>query len=185
MKGLLHSKIFKKNLAKWFVMYLGVISLLTTIITYSKYMSEMQFSDNARVAKFNVKILPNDCTNINNENVCNSGIVRPTSNLTYSFNVDTSELEVKTEFALTIYIDSNFTGTISSLKHPDVNYNSKGLVQLGINEYNMYVISETIEAGEGYLDTYNIDIKYNTQNGINIEKDYNVVRVDYSAKQIK
>ena len=41
MKGLLHSKRFKENLYRWLFMYVGVIALLTTVITYSKYVTQL------------------------------------------------------------------------------------------------------------------------------------------------
>ena len=45
MKGLLHSKLFRKNLFTWLFMYIIVIGLFTTVVTYSKYISSMQNAD--------------------------------------------------------------------------------------------------------------------------------------------
>ena len=55
MKGLLQSKRFKKNLGKWVFMYVICMGIFTTVITYSKYISNMlDDDDSARVSKFNV-----------------------------------------------------------------------------------------------------------------------------------
>ena len=84
MKELLQNKVFKKNLKKWLVMYIGVIALFTTIITYSKYMTTMMGSSEAKVAAFDINInyLDNQCISSNN---CNTGYYRPTSYIEYYF----------------------------------------------------------------------------------------------------
>ena len=96
MKGLLHSKRFKENLYRWLFMYVGVIALLTTVITYSKYVTQLiPTEEKARPAKFDVEIANtdsagNDCTKV--ESVT-TGIYRPTSEIKYYFKIK-ADLEV-------------------------------------------------------------------------------------------
>lgn len=121
MKGLLHSKIFRKNLKKWLCMYVGALLLLTTVITYSKYISAFNPNpENARITKFNfvVDSVQNSQIDCKNEEDSVTGEVkvkcstinayRPTTEIPYEFTV-TPELEVNTFLATTIYIDSKFT----------------------------------------------------------------------------
>lgn len=111
MKGLLHSKRFRKNLYKWLFMYAGVMLLLTTVVTYSKYMTSQTMGDSARVTKFNVKINFNEesgCINDNYENTCETKNYRPTEEIVYNFTVDTSELEVTTDLAVTVKVKDDF-----------------------------------------------------------------------------
>jgi len=56
MNRLLHSRVFKKNLAKWIFMYIVTLAFFTSVVTYSKYFSSLASNDNARPAKFNIKI---------------------------------------------------------------------------------------------------------------------------------
>ena len=56
MKGLLRSKRFRHNLYKWVTMYVGVMLLFTVVVTYSRYMSSLEGSDQAKVARFEVGI---------------------------------------------------------------------------------------------------------------------------------
>ncbi len=100
MEWLLHSKLFKENLKKWLFMYIAVMCLVTSVITYSKYMSDFQGSgDNVRSAKFNVKIssLNEGCTNQNDKIVCNIDSKRPTQQIDFIVNLDATELEVAAE----------------------------------------------------------------------------------------
>ena len=109
MKGLLQSKKFKRNLTKWLTIYVGVIMLLSVVITYSRYISSIGGSDTARVAKFNVKL------NYNNENcdlaknsICDLGEKRPSGEITYKFSLDTNDIEVKTDLFLTLYVQKDY-----------------------------------------------------------------------------
>lgn len=113
MKGLLQSKIFRKNLKKWLCMYVGAILLLTTVITYSKYISKYNVDDEARVTRFDVTI-----KNIENEHLSCTGEIeklecsttstyRPTTKIPYEFIVEPN-FEVNTILATTIYVPANF-----------------------------------------------------------------------------
>ena len=111
MKGLLQSKRFKQKLYRWIFMYVVTIGLLTTIITYSKYIASMlDGNEAARVAKFNVKL--EYCDDIDCYNhatgTYDSLKFRPNGEMVYYFSVDTSEIEVNTDLILTITIDNHF-----------------------------------------------------------------------------
>ncbi len=214
MKGLLHSKRFKNNLKKWLFMYVGVMGLLTTVITYSKYMSKFEGSSVASVAIFNVDINYSDCesTDIKEDgiNVCQSAIKRSTSVIDYYFTVDTTGLEVNTLLALTIYVNKDFN--IKELTISDINEDGS----LGkeesivvnkpstVNEsdklagYLLNTYSSKINAGEGKNKKYKLSIEYAgkcTVNGNECDKReidytsvkdmYNLVKINYSATQIK
>lgn len=107
MKGLLHSKKFKTNLYKWLFMYVGVMLLFTTVITYSKYISSMDGDDEARPARFIVKVEPLECTN------CNLTAYRPTSKIEQNFQINLEELEVTTDLELTITVDNDYFELLS------------------------------------------------------------------------
>ena len=113
MKGLLQSKIFRKNLKKWLCMYVGALLLLTTVVTYSKYISKYNVDDDARITKFDVTV-----KNIENENLTCTGEIdkldcttkdtyRPTTKIPYEF-VVTPNFEVNTLLATTIYVPASF-----------------------------------------------------------------------------
>ncbi len=106
MKGLLHSKRFKKNLYKWLFMYVVVIGLLTTVITYSRYISSWYQSAETKVKNFDVTIDKLTCTDYENEAACSYN--RPTAPVPFYFKVDTSKLETKALFILTFHIDNKF-----------------------------------------------------------------------------
>ncbi len=106
MKGLLHSKRFKKNLSKWLFMYVGVMLLLTSVITYSRYISSWLQQDDARITKFEVKIDKLVCTNYEDDYHCSKN--RPTALIPYYVNVNTKNLETKALLVLTFDVDSKF-----------------------------------------------------------------------------
>lgn len=116
MKGLLHSKKFRTNLLNWLCMYVGVMALLTTVITYSKYIESQSQSDEARVPKFDVNYGKVSCDG-SNEQDCYKDILTAeqlpvvsgdydystyiTRTMPFYFYVDYKELEVDTELILT------------------------------------------------------------------------------------
>jgi len=127
MKGLLHSKRFKKNLKKWLFMYMCALLMFTTVITYSKYISQYGMGDVARITKFNVEIENvainnNDeykCDVLNNEKktlncTANSDLkYRPTKDLNYTFKL-LPDFEVNTLLTTSMYVPDTFE--IISLK---------------------------------------------------------------------
>lgn len=200
MKGLLHSKRFRKNLKKWLFMYVGTLLLFTTVVTYSKYISSFGVSDEARVTKFNVVASPLNNTNCSGEDenkTCITDNYRPTSEIPYDFTVK-SELEVKTILALTINVDTNFnilkieevvgdTTTPIYKKDEEVS-NSNYTVSTESVEAGVITITRNIEASSTEEKIYRVTVKYKydekTYSSDKV-KNINVVRIDYSATQSK
>ena len=183
MKYLLYSKNFKKNLAKWLGMYLGIICLFTVVVTYSRYISTLTSGDTARVAKFNVDITYDDiCESLNNEEVCDYGSIRPTGSLTYYFTVDTTELEVDTMFVTNILVHQDF----NNYKLYDITDGENLYIE---NEdytvsANIISIVEDINSSNGYVRKYKLVIDYKNMNSYSEQYNYdNVVIVGYSAIQ--
>jgi len=126
MKGLLRSKKFRSKLYKWLFMYVGVMALFATVITYSKYISQYVVDDVARITKFDIEVeniaIEGDgytCNVADNEQktiTCAASEetkYRPTKNLDYTFKL-TPEFEVKTLLTTSMYVPNTFE--IISLK---------------------------------------------------------------------
>lgn len=197
MKGLLHSKRFRTNLYKWLCAYVGVMLLLTTVITYSKYISKfLGETDEVRPAKFNVLIKTLNCKDEKTGKTCNQDAYWSTLPITYYFFVDTRELEVSTKVKVTVDVDENFEvesleeitnlteisneeGTIidmENLKGKPLSYayTTKGLILLP--NY------DKIGAKSGTKKGYRITLKYKGEN--KIDTNYNILKVNYAAEQI-
>ncbi len=205
MNGLLHSKKFKKNLFKWLCMYIGVMGLLTTVVTYSKYMTTFEGGNTIEVAKFNVDIKDIKCSSAIEEyqNYCNYDAYRPTDEIEYYFIVDTTGLEVRTQFYLTFYINEDFT--LESLKEIDFNSkternvvidSSDGSMQNFGSGKNFKVLTvkndklNNIELGQGSVKVYKAILKYSKMIDGKIDyTNYNsldelLIKVDFSAMQV-
>lgn len=120
MKGLLHSKRFKNNLKKWLFMYICALLVFTTVITYSKYISQYGVEDAARITKFDVEIeniaIEGDgytCNVADNEQktiTCTASEetkYRPTKDLDYTFKL-IPDFEVKTLLTTSIFVPNTF-----------------------------------------------------------------------------
>ncbi len=110
MKGLLQSKRFRKNLGKWLFMYAGVMLLLTTVVTYSKYMTGLQSSSQTSAARFELAI---NCTSSNGKE-CEKDIeayevTKEGLEFTYVFTVDASNMDVKSKLKLFTFVDESFS----------------------------------------------------------------------------
>ena len=195
MKGLLHSKKFRINLYKWLFMYVGVMGLFTTVITYSKYVSSMMASDSARVASFAVSIDEIKCSEDVTSN-CNSDKYRSTSQIDYYFTVDTTKLEVKTELYLTLYVNSSFD-IVGDIKETNIDGTNERVVTLdknitdeNIKETNFKVITikndnlNIVEAGKGTVKRYKVSLKYNKKSYEQYEGKKEIIKVGYSATQL-
>ena len=172
MKELFHSRRFRRNLYKWLSMYVGVMLICTAVVTYSRYISRMQSSTEAKVARFEVEIKHNGCPgDVTSTNVCNSGSFRPNSEIEYQFSVDTSKLDVHANFVLTIIV------------HPD--FEILGLNDMDISQYknNRISLFEEILTGKGSVKDYTLTIIYR---GEDLGKTYDkqIVTVDYAAEQV-
>lgn len=192
MKWLLYSKKFKANLCKWIFMYIGVMCCLTSVITYSRYISNLQSETQAQVAKFNVSInYMNTCSDVNPTESCNYGVIRPTANKSdFYFSVDTSELEVSTTVYTYVYIkrayaksfklyetDSTFTQNKQELTETTRTSN---------NLYDYFKITDVVNAGNGKIKYYHVVLEYDKNNDpyFQAKTPYkNILYVDYSAIQ--
>jgi len=185
MKGLLRSKKFRSKLYKWLFMYVGVMALFATVITYSKYISSFDGNDKARAAKFYARIDYLGCQAKNEaDGSCDAGTFRKTSPIDYRFAVDTTSFEVTTDFALTFIVDSaNFK--ITKLLDET---NNKAL-DISKVEDGKISVSDTIQKGISQntkkgVSNYTVTVEYIGKN--NTIKEYkNIVKVGYSAEQIK
>ncbi len=148
MKGLLQSKRFRTNLYKWLFMYTGVMMLLITVITYSKYISSFTLKDSARSTKFNIAVDYLNCDQIEDNESCSLGFYRPTSEIKYGFTLS-KEIEVKTILALSIRIHNDFK--MNSLTINDIKYN------LNYNEDSTKLISLS-QGEEKYVAVHDISI---------------------------
>ncbi len=126
MNELLHSKRFRANLYKWLCMYVGVMLLLTTVITYSRYMTKLQISDDVRTAKFDVKVKGIEQMCPGTSSTCNSGAYLVGNQMNYYFTVDPKELEVRAEVSrLIIQIKNNFR--IQKIENVKISTNVDGV----------------------------------------------------------
>ncbi len=196
MKGLLHSKRFKKNLTKWILMYIGVIGLLTTVITYSKYMTTLHGeSDTARVAKFAIDIRDDKCSNVVTK-YCNYDTYRLTDEIEYYFTVDATGLEVITKVYLTFTINSNFEIVKNEITEIDPTTLEERTILLENNSGSTglnYVktVKEGIDnfgPGGNTKKIYKIVLKYNGSDYASsypYDENRPIVQLDYSAIQQK
>lgn len=182
MNYLFYSKKFRKNLFKWLFMYFGFLLLFTTVVTYSRYISNLTTNDYARPAKFNVKVNNYgicDSSNYNYE--CNYGLLRPQDKLEYYFEIDTRELEVSTTFVTLITIDENFGDYVL------YNVTDNKLLEDG-NDYivknNKIIITENLRVVDTYIRKYKLTVSYKNLSSYNETKDINnAVIIGYSAIQ--
>lgn len=209
MKGLLQSKIFKKSLKKWLLMYVMCMGLFTTVVTYSKYISNMLESDDvARVSKFNINLqYCNDELCEDDITEADTKVYRPTSNMEYYFALDTSNLEVNADLFITISVDEHFKidkiEKILGGKYSDIDSSSKD------TNNKTQTISDKAIAGNKEKIKYKVTVSYdetvkdynNSGNIINgVIKDsqtglpqyifnennvYNVLTIGYSATQTR
>lgn len=142
MKGLLHSKRFKANLRKWLFMYVGVMGLLTTVITYSKYISSFGGTDKSRATKFEIEVTPEGCTS----DVCLLGNYRPMNEIEYDFDVD-EEFEVNTYVILSFLPQDKFIiKGISSTEYKNGIADEENFIPIYTND------ESGIKIGNGYVD---------------------------------
>ena len=213
MKGLLQSKIFRKNLKKWLCMYVGALLILTTVVTYSKYISKYNADEDARITKFDVTV-----KNIENENLTCTGEIdkldcttkdtyRPTTKIPYEF-VVTPNFEVNTLLATTIYVPASFNIETLEEINGKVLYDEKENIKDSSitisklkdkNEKGEEVDTATIITITKKIDTddiinsntpktYKITIKYNYDEETYLTADkenLSVIKIGYSATQIK
>lgn len=197
MKGLLHSRRFKRFLRKWLFMYVVAMLLITTVATYSKYVSSYSVNDQARVTKFHLII--NDIKNDNSK-------YSQVSTIPYEFEVDTSELEVSTLLVLSIRVNDDFKIlSVEDNQHRKIydstfeNEDEKCFQKNECNYFDddhFYEISKnknyirlkrTVDASDNAVIKYTVNVRYNKNTSyLNDDiKFENVVQVGYSATQVR
>ncbi len=193
MKELLHSKVFRRNLKKWLFMYVGTICLLTSVITYSKYISAFNGSDSARPAKFNVKVnfdeiaCPEPIVG-SFSSTCDLGSSRPLPAYDFKFNVDTSELEVNTLLVLTLKTGEGFTLPDSIVEVDETGKKIKDVSLESIIDSNNKKITLNInDSNRDQIRYYKATLAYDNEGATKFnvaKKDVIGLMVDYSATQI-
>lgn len=182
MKGLLHSKTFKANLRKWLFMYVGTLCILSSVITYSKYMSSCNSSNEARPAKFNIKINYVDtCENNDDGESCSTDEnIRPLENYEFYFKVDTTEVEVASNIAILAEINTTYKETFSKVKIVEVDETLKNVIN---EEPDMSYTLLPQDTGVRY---YKVIVKHKItqQNSIGNSNNNSVLTVGYSVEQI-
>lgn len=163
MKGLLQSKKFKKSLGKWLLMYILCMGVFTTVITYSKYISNMLSSGGeARVSKFNVNLRFCDDEKCENVDSDTREVIkkRPSSDMTYFFAVDTSNIEVNADLVLTITADKHFK--IDKVEEV-TNSDAKLVDSISKNNSTVDTVSITnrVSAGDSDVKIYKVTVRYN------------------------
>lgn len=188
MKGLLHSKRFRENLYRWLFMYVGVIGLLTTVITYSKYMTELiSDTDSSRPATFKADIKYTDAQG--NPCVdgikCTTGIYRPTSEIKYYFTLET-EFEVLADLYLTTRIKESEVDNFEIVSIKNVTADTE--VTVNDKRYTLEIKNE-MDLDTNPVptkDVYEVTVKY--KGTINSSTDFSkeakpVIEVGYTAEQ--
>ena len=181
MSMLLHSKTFRKNLFKWIFIYLGVILLFTSVVTYSKYISDRSTTSATTIAKFKVDITKTKiCSNLDSSR-CNyyddeGNLIgeeykfKPYDKLNFYFNVSTEELEVATKLVLTIHVDSSKIKVISINGEEQ---EDRSLITIVNPKMDLGTVLEYIIQVEPKGTLYEEEVSMD-----------DVVRIDYSAVQI-
>lgn len=185
MKRLLHSKLFRKNLYNWLLMYIAVIGLFTSVVTYSKYISNFQGDSSAKVALFDAAITYDGvCSGKKEDERCDVGTFRPVSNISYYFTVDTTNLEVSTIFVTRISIMEHF----NNVRIYDVTDEQNEIELTNFtNNNNIYTLTEDIEIDATYVRKYKITMDFDYQNKDHDHSEAHpltdAVKVGYSAIQ--
>ena len=213
MGRLLHSKTFRNNLFKWILLYIGALVVITSVVTYSKYITAASGYDTARTAKFNINVTQDSMCSTLSPTICGDSIVyKPYDSLEYKFSIDTSDLEVRADLVFTIEVNGDFkivsisddTNTVSTPVEgenqilSEVDLTDEKISYLfetdtnngGVKTNKMYIYSE---AGIDKVihKQYTLTIKYRRDELINSDystHNYNdannpVVKVSYSATQ--
>lgn len=203
MKKLLQNKRFRQNLYKWVFMYVCVMAIFTTVVTYSKYISSMGTDETARVASFEVGIdfgacpeenkIPTNNADGTKSYTCDMGVSRPTSILSYNFSVDTTLIEADALLVLTTLVADDFNILDFENVTTHEKYIVNGVPQSGttistVGSDRKVLISKDVLARQGTKDNYVIKIQY----GKPIAKDdmnliftnsQSIVTIGYSATQ--
>lgn len=204
MKGLLHSKRFKRNLKRWICMYVGVLILFTSVVTYSKYISSFTVNTSATIPKFNVNINEKKVA-VPNYNTDSAGNYYPTSVIPYQFQINTN-IDVKTLLVLTVNAEEDFSiMTIKDISGNELFPRSEKAIDCKepsdtcyiINNYTINRVGKSININkiiqsenDNISETFEVGLKYNYESNTyyQFNRDYlnnmKIVNIDYSAKQL-
>jgi len=201
VKNLFSNVNFRKNLYRWLGMYVGVMLLFTTIVTYSKYIAHFSNEASSRVAKFEVGIDYlgiTGCKSGSKEEICQTGFYRPMTEIPYRFNV-TTEFEVRVFFVLTIHVATDFEIVgLYSKSLEDEEYQKVDFSRTSANEIRL---EKTTAPNENQNIDYQLVVKYKGENLSYFNQEegqvpyyryeekkavsQKIVTVDYSAVQVK
>ncbi len=197
MRNLLNNRKFKNNLAKWLCMYVGVLMMLTTVITYSKYMTELNFSDNARVTKFDVEVFRSSANGSRtNAEYKLKDSYRPTETIEYYFTVK-ADVEVNTKISIYVSAPSvfdfmvydaqnNIVGKSIDNSGTETGASSETETQSNEEELTRQWIELEIPAGQNSITTYKVILNYNGKiEDVHEHANYNIVNMSYTAEQVK
>lgn len=171
-------------------MYIGVMLLLTTVITYSKYISSFMGKDEARAAKFKVTINSTGCVFDTTKESCDSGVYFRDDAITYFFTVDTREIEAAAEFVLSISVHEQFEvekivkGNSTLCEKEGCVLNSQNVISLLTDQKE----TEDIQVGKGTITDYQVTVKFKGDDAdfedFNYQsQSYQIVNLGYSAIQ--
>lgn len=179
MSKLLHSKTFRNNLFKWIMIYTCVMLSTVYVITYSKYISELESNSSSRTAKFKIDVTKGDICSVLSPSVCNINKFKYYDKVDYNFSIDTSEMEVSTLVFINIIVDSSFTIDKLYVDDEEINFETNNNYELVGNTIN---ITNTINVGYGTNHNYKLRLSYKN-NSVDSEFTDAVV-INYSATQI-
>ena len=213
MGKLLHSKTFRSNLIKWIFLYVGALIVVTSVVTYSKYITQMTGTANARTAKFNIGVTQGTmCSTIANNHCGENLVYKPYDKIEYRFSVNTTGTEVTTDVVFRVNVDGNFkilsvsdgTNTVST---PGLGYDQILTDEdLGTSQVSYLMVTDpgTGEITDNHLNivdtcskddvinkTYIVTIQYRRDQIVNADTEAHifdsssnpVVKVEYSAEQ--
>jgi len=187
MSNLLHSKTFRGNLTKWVILYILALLIVTGVVTYSKYISSMTSTDNARQASFKVKIDKGDICSTTSPDLCNLTSYKPYDQPEYKFSINTEKVEVLTELIVNINVNKDFE--VISLNDVTIpQNNNKFTATMNDNtalsfENNLFTLMSEVGPSKNNIKNYILKLRFKN-NSYKVGYDYNkIVNVGYSAIQ--
>ena len=187
MSNLLHSKTFRGNLAKWLILYILALLIATGVVTYSKYISSMTSTDEARQAKFKVQIDKGDICSTTSPDLCNLTSYKPYDELEYKFSINTEKVEVLTELIVNITVNNDFEViSLNDVTIPQTNNKFTTTMSDNTNlsfQNNLFTLMSEVGPSKTNIKNYKLKLKFKN-NSYKTEYNYNeIVNVGYSAIQ--
>ncbi len=195
MKKLFSNQKYRRIFYRYLVMYFAVLFLFTTVVTYSKYISRLSSTSNARVAKFDVDIsyLGNSLC-VPGGDACEMGSFRPTAEIPYYFQT-VADFEVSVLFVLSLSIANDFK--VVGLYKKEEGMSDYSAIEFS-SDSSFIELKQVIAPNEAKRTIYKVVVKYQGNNlvyhdGENSYYEYQnkeavsneIVKVSYSAKQLK